>query len=166
MTTNGEDGTGGMDPEDDGALWSLLGRQEPPVKASPYFARRVLREIALDEQQPRRGWAVRLQRFWTLTPRHAAVWSGAFALGMLCLSAVLTIPASHPPMVRSTAMPEATVDPAEIATPADTTAAGQESGGLADAPPVQDEEIIADLDNVLNREESRLWTEDTDTGRF
>ena len=30
----------------------------------------------------------------------------------------------------------------------------------------QDVEVIADLDNLLSREESRLWTEDDSTARF
>ena len=166
MTTEGKDETDGLDPRDDEALWSLLGRHEPPAKASPYFARRVLREVALDEQ-PQGGWTARLRRFWTPTPRHTAVWSGAFALGMLCLSAVLTIPASHRPLVRSSTVAEATVAPTEPAPSAAATGSNrQETERFADAAPVQDEEIIADLDNLLNREESRLWTEDTDSGRF
>ena len=87
-----------MDPRDDEALWNLLGRQSPPVKASPYFVRRVLREIAFDDGR-HGGWWSRVRRVWTLPPRHTAVWSGALALGVLCLSAVLT-PVSHPPTVR------------------------------------------------------------------
>ena len=162
MSTEGKDETDGLDPRDDEALWNLLGRHEPPVKVSPYFARRVLREVALGEQSPA-GWSARWRRFWTLTPRHTAVWSGAFALGVLCLSAVLTIPASPRSLVHSSTV----LAPAELATPAAATGSGgQETERFADAAPVQDEEIIADLDNLLSREESRLWTEDTDAGRF
>ena len=161
MTTDGKDETGGMDPRDDEALWNLLGRHEPPAKASPYFARRVLREIALDEQRGG-GWFARLRRVWTLLPRHTAVWSGTLAFGMLCLSAVLTIPASRPPV----AVRPAEVAAADAYVAAEVLPAPSEPAPLGEVAPVQDAEVIADLDNVLNREESRLWTEDTDTARF
>lgn len=149
-----------MDPRDDEALWNLLGRQEPPVKVSPYFARRVLREVALAEER-RGGWSLRLRRWWHLPSRHAAAWSGAFALGVLCVSAVLTLPANRPPV----AHPAAAVAPSadEPSALVSVMPSADASGAVA---PVQDEELIADLDNLLNREESRLWTEDTDTARF
>ena len=157
MTTEGKDETGGLDPGDDAALWSLLGRHEPPVKVSPYFARRVLREIALEEP-PSGGWFGRLRGAWSLLPRHTAVWSGALAFGMLCLSAVLTIPANRPPVSRPAAVSGS--DAVEVPAPL------AEVAPLANALPVQDDEVIADLDNLLSREESRLWTEDPDTARF
>ncbi len=162
MTTDGKDETGGMDPRDDEALWNLLGRHEPPAKASPYFARRVLREIALDE--PRGGgWFGRLRRFWTLTPRHTAVWSGALAFGMLCLSAVLALPIVRPTVARVTV----TTGAAAFSTPVSVAPATEVAvSNLAEeTAPAQDVELITDLDNLLSREESRLWTED-DTARF
>ena len=160
MTTESKGEAGGLDPGDDEALWTLLGRQEPPAKASPYFARRVLREIA---EEPRGGWWQRVRQVWTLSPRQTAAWSGAFALGVLCLSAVLTLPLTHPTVTRVAAAKE----PAEFATaaspvPADAAAAPDPADEVA---PMQDAEVIADLDNLLSREESRLWTED-DTARF
>ena len=164
MNTEGKADKGGFDPEEDEALWNLLGQHASPVKVSPYFARRVLREIALEEQGGG-GWVQRLRRLWVFAPRHTAVWSGAFACGVLCLLAVLTRPGNHPTVAPAAA--QAAVDPAEASAPIDASAAaGQESDRVADASSVQDEEVIADLDNLLSREESRLWTEDTDTARF
>ena len=163
MTTESKDRAGAMAPGDDEALWNLLGRHTPPAKAGPYFARRVLREIALDEER-RGGWSLR--RFWALPSRHAAAWSGALALGVLCLSAVMTMPASRPPVtLRPTAI--ATVDPEPLSAPVSMIpSAAPQADALEEVAPVQDEEVIADLDNLLSREESRLWTEDTDTARF
>ena len=169
MNTEGKAETG-LDAQENEALWNLLGRHASPVKVSPYFARRVLREVALEEQRGG-GWVQRLRRFWVFAPRHTAVWSGAFALGVPCLSAVLTMPGSHPSVVPAAA--QAVVEPAEVSAAAEVSgpaeasaAAGSESDRVADASSVQDEEVIADLDNLLSREESRLWTEDTDTARF
>ncbi len=160
MTTESKGEMGGMDPGDDEALWALLGRQEPPVKASPYFARRVLREIA---EEPHGGWWQRVRQSWTLAPRHAAAWSGVFALGVLCLSAVLTLPSGRSPVARVTA----TTLAVEFSTPASAVPATATDApdSNEEAAPVQDAEVIADLDNLLSREESRLWTED-DTARF
>ncbi len=160
MTTESKGETGGMDPGDDEALWALLGRQEPPAKAGPYFARRVLRQIT---EEPPGGWWQRVWRVWSLAPRHTAAWSGAFALGVLCLSAVLTLPLTRPTVTRVAV----TKDTAEFSTaaspvPADAAEAPESTDEVA---PVQDAEVIADLDNLLSREESRLWTED-DTARF
>lgn len=161
MTTENKDEVAGIDPRDDEALWNLLGRQTPPVEASPYFARRVLREVAQAEE--RRGhWGTVLRRFWTLTPRHTAAWSGVFALGVLCLSAVLTIPASRPRLAHP-----GLSETSDFATPASVgLPTAPEAAPLAEVAPVEDVELIADLDNLLNREESHLWTDDTDTARF
>ena len=154
-----------MDLREDEALWNLLGRQAPPVEASPYFARRVLREVALAEERRGGGWPTFLRRLWLPTPRHAAAWSGAFAFGVLCLSAMLTIPASRPPFTGSAA----SVFPAEASAPAasEFLPSAPEPEPFAEAAPaVPDVETIADLDNLIDREESRLWTEDSDTARF
>ncbi len=160
MTTESKGETGGMDPGDDEALWTLLGRQEPPAKVSPYFARRVLRETA---GEPRVGWWRRVRPVWTFTPRHTAAWSGAFALGALCLSAVFTIPTNPPArthQARETYAVEFTMpDSMAPAVPTETSAPAEETS------PAQDVELITDLDNLLSREESRLWTED-ETARF
>ncbi len=170
MSTESKDQTGGMDPGDDEALWNLLGRQEAPVKASPYFARRVLREVALaEERRDGGGWSAGLRRFWVLPSRHAAAWSGAFALGVLCISAVWTLPASRPPVAHpAPAVAVATVtDAVELPGQAGLVPdAVPDASPLEGAAPVQDAELIADLDNLLSREESRLWTENTDTARF
>ena len=162
MITERKDEAGGMDPRDDKALWNLLGRQKPPVEASPYFARRVLREIALDEEG-RGSWFLRVRRFCLPTPRHMAVWSGAFALGLLCLSVMLVIPTGHPPVARSLVAPVYAVESSASVSVAPSVA--PEADPPATVAPVQDAELIADLDDLLSREESRLWTED-DTARF
>ena len=169
MSTESKDQPGGMDPGDDQALWKLLGRQEAPVKASPYFARRVLREVALAEERRGGGWAAGLRRFWAPPSRHAAAWSGAFALGMLCMSAVWILPANRPSMVHPAAAVAAVTatDAGELPLPAGLVpSAAPDADPLEQVAPVQDVELIADLDNLLSREESRLWTEDTDAARF
>ena len=61
--------------EDDAALWRLLERAPQPKPVSPYFARRVLREVAALEQTepavapPAPGWLARLWQSWH--ERHA-----------------------------------------------------------------------------------------------
>jgi hypothetical protein len=60
-------------PEND-ALWKVLG-QAPPPKASPYFVRKVLREVRLERQAPSR---FSLWLRW-LTPLGAAA---VLALGV------------------------------------------------------------------------------------
>lgn len=160
MITESRGQAGGLDPSDDEALWALLGRQEPPVNASPYFVRRVLRELP---GVPPGGWWQRVRRVWTFAPRYTAVCSGVFALGVLCLSTVLKLPSGHPPMRRAAA----TTYAVEFSAPANgiPSVAAETPAWAEEAVPAQDVELIADLDNLLSREESRLWTED-DTARF
>jgi hypothetical protein len=57
------------------ALWKVLG-QAPPAKASPYFVRKVLREVRLRHQAPSR------RRLWLrwLAPLGAAA---ALAVGVV-----------------------------------------------------------------------------------
>ena len=54
MSNARKDTTDGLDPADDEALWRLLGRARG-TEVSPYFARRVLREVTLFEEEKQGG---------------------------------------------------------------------------------------------------------------
>lgn len=160
MTTEGRDEKDGMDPADDQALWALLGRQELPTKVSPYFSRRVLREVTLAEERRATGWWTRVRGMFPVAvfSGRGMWWSGALsglcALVLVCLAHPLRPTQTAPvPGVQGTEVAEAT--PAEMA--ADTPASPTPQAAV----PAQDVEVIADLDNILQREESRLWTDDT-----
>ena len=162
MTTEDRDERDGMDPQADAALWTLLGRQEPPRRVSPYFARRVWREVALAEERHATGWWTRLRcvlpapAFSRRTALWSGVLSGACAVGLFCLSEVGAPPTFAP-------VPHAT-PPGPV-----LVSHGDEAPGRPvedNSVPVQEAEVIADLDNILQREESRLWTDDNSTARF
>ncbi len=59
----------GFDRDD--PLWDLLGRASKPPEPSPYFARRVLRD--LDEVKPAVRWFSRLRHFQVWVPVAAAI---------------------------------------------------------------------------------------------
>ena len=153
--------------EDDAALWRLLERAPQPKPVSPYFARRVLREVAALEQTepavapPAPGWLARLWQSWHGQAR--GVFAGALAaVVLLAVGTNVTPRRSHAPAA-------GTVSDAQAAAPA----VPAESLGSTDADPAvdapvaaQDVEVIADLDNLLSNEESRLWTDDDTTARF
>ncbi len=158
----------GTPPEgEDDALWRLLERALQPAPVSPYFARRVLREVAaLEKDRPAAPGAARWPaRRWREWFRLA---SAAFAC--VLAATVLTVVGGtwlsstrRPTPVAPVAVEETVLS--EVVTelradPAPTVALASEPAVTA-----QDVEVIADLDNVLSREESRLWTED-DTARF
>lgn len=141
----------GMDLRDDEALWRLLGRHDAG-QVGPYFSRRVLREVKLAGESRASGWL----RLWPTTPRYAALWSGVAALALVCAAEMWT--PARPPIRPS--QPETYVPPAVVA----HTAAVDALTALLppeDASATDDVEVIADLDNILEREESRLWTEET-----
>ena len=154
MSNERKEGTGGLDPREDEALWTLLGRARR-TEVSPYFSRRVLREVALAAENGTRrsGWLDGLRGAWRL-PR-AAVWPGAVVVAALWLSVVLTT---------NTPGKGGAARPAKQATPTAVQAAPAARTGAVDATEVasaDDVEVIADLDNMISREENRLWTEDT-----
>ena len=160
MTNDGRDEKDGMDPGDDDALWTLLGRQPAPTRPSPYFARRVLREVALAKQSRASGW-----RTWVRQRMQEAVFSwrtilcsGAFSAACVAVFLLVNRPASTVPQANPSR--QAAVS-AELV-PADASAAMvRTTVPLHDSMPVKEVEVIAALDNILQREENRLWTEDT-----
>ena len=180
MTIEGKNEGATQGEESEDALWRLLERAPQPKPVSPYFARRVLREVALLETtRPAVGgtlnWLARTWQAWHRQPR----WVFAGALGAVTLLAVggVGLSAMHwhspaVPAVTSQAQPltpaldegDETIPPDAVAdfdsVPQPTVALVSDSVVTA-----QDVEVIADLDNLLSREESRLWTED-DTARF
>ena len=153
--------------EDDAALWSLLERAPRPKAASPYFARRVLREVAaLEEAGPvteptAPGWLVRLWQTWHGQAR--GVFAGALgAVALLAVSTNVLPRHSHPPTGGAVSDAQAAIPAAPVEP--ETTDVADPS---AEAPvAAQDVEVIADLDNLLSSEESRLWTDEDTTARF
>ena len=169
--TDGKDEEAPQEEGDD-ALWQLLERAPRPKPVSPYFTRRVLREVALRaETRPAAGgmssWLARVRQAWRRQPRWA--FTGALAAMMMLTIGGVGLSSLHrhsPSVPVAPAVP----DGEEIIPP--NAMAELDPRLRANAAPspdpvvtAQDVEIIADLDNVLSREESRLWTED-DTARF
>ena len=165
MSTKQKEEAGGMDPCDDEALWRLLG-QARGTEISPYFSRRVLREAALSEEKGRVSVGVggRLAGLLRMLRRpRAAVWPGAVVVAVFWLTVVATTPSSHTsgragvrsPEVRPFDGEQAALDDSieTVDVPAVPTAAEEVA--------TQDVDVIADLDNMITREENRLWTEDT-----
>ena len=151
-----------MEPEDDQALWTLLGGDASPAKVSPYFARRVLREVALAEEARAAGWWNRLRN---ALPNGAFARRAALGSGLLSgACAALLLVATHL---------ERRLGPVSLPSTQEVINAqpGVDASATAEAVPVEespqasgqvrDVEVIADLDNALQREESRLWTEDS-----
>jgi hypothetical protein len=141
MSMDGKEFDGEEEAGDDRKLWELLGRSAP-VKASPYFSRRVINHLETSAP-PRWVWA------WPRLPGfpQAAGWGGAFAAIALALGLMLSpgaSPVSHVPARAEIRSVAAAVAPA----------------GIQDVSP-QDIQVIADLDNQLAREETTVWTEDS-----
>ena len=164
--------------EGDDGVWRLLERAPQPRPVSPYFARRVLREVALLEAaRPAVGgglhWLARIWQAKRRQPRRALV--GALAVVTLLAAGGVGLSAmrwhsSAVPVTVSRAEPPAPAEVNETVAPdavAELDPAPQPTVALLSEPVVtaQDVEVIADLDNLVSREESRLWTED-DTARF
>jgi hypothetical protein len=161
-----------MDPKDDGAnleadrdqaLWQLLGRSRP-VEVSPYFARRVLRDldagIAGRDPAPS-GWRAWWRPAWILAGGTAAV---AVALGIFTFSSIPVAQQQPLPMARRAAVssvPVIAVAPASRAVPAPAAGDAAAAVEVADDVSPQDVDVIADLDNLVAREETNVWTDDT-----
>ena len=153
--------------EDDAALWGLLERAPRPKPVSPYFARRVLREVAaLEEAGPATapaapGWLARLWQMWHGQAR--GVFAGALgAVALLAVGTNVSPLRRHTPAAGTANVAQA----AASAAPAENDAMDV-ADPAADAPvAAQDVEVIADLDNLLSSEESRLWTDEDTTARF
>jgi hypothetical protein len=181
MTMDPEQGGTGLEADRDQALWKLLGRARA-VEVSPYFSRRVLRDLAAGVGEASGGWRAWLRPAWILGGGMAVV---AVALGMISLS---FLPGAQPvPMgngqrqARSAGprvapavagAPDAAVPPAATASVAAAPAVVASApaivpangAALVDGPDgvsPQDVDVIADLDNLVAREETDVWTDDT-----
>ena len=92
------------------------------------------------------------------------MWSGALSGACAVALVYLAQPARMLPHRGTVALvpAQAVVAPAtpEVAAPEPEASAAQPVAAARESAP-EDAEVIADLDNVLQREESRLWTEDT-----
>ena len=166
MSNEAKNRADGMERGDDEALWRLLGRARTP-QAGPYFSRRVLRETArLDEAGTSGGssWLARWRRQVWRRP-GAAIWPGVAAMAVFWLSVELTIPSARTGGAARHVWTQEAPSVSETARAAEsTTADGRRDEAAAataeDGDASQDVEIIADLDNVITREENLLWTED------
>ncbi len=173
--------------EDDQELWQMLGRARKP-EVSPYFARRVLREAAsLPQTRPGSALWRGLKAWWQaglplLRPPRAAAWSGAFAAVVICAASVMmtfsnggstlrlspvsphwqqTAPEEEiaPETAAASSADGATLEAslsADRGTAADSAATAADDSTLTQ----QDAEVIADLDTLMAREETHLWTDD------
>ena len=143
-----KDGTDQSEGDEDKALWALLGRARKPA-VSPYFARRVLRDMA---RQPRRGIAGWWQRatHWLAMPRVA--WSVAAALAVLCATGALR------PGQSGSGLSAVRPGEAKMASTGGTQNA--EMAGVPDDVSPQDYAVIADLDNQLAQGENDAWVDD------
>ena len=114
----------------------------------------MLREVAaLERERPATKWLARIWQGWLRTPGMALAAVTLLAVGGAGVS------------LKQWRSPGTTV---VVARPEPAATVSPEAVAEVQSEPVvtaQDVEVIADLDNVLSREESRLWTED-DTARF
>ena len=157
--------TPGMDPREDEALWRLLGRSKN-AEVGPYFSRRVLREVTLagENRRASASWLTGLGRLLR-RPRAAAVWPGAVVVAGFWLAVVMTTPPSgqgHAGYRPWQTPPVAGQRAASVSAGAEVD---DQDMAADDITPPDDVEVIADLDNMIVREENRLWTEE-DTARF
>lgn len=156
--------SGGVDPDDDEALWRLLGRARG-AQVSPFFSRRVVRELARATEKGGvtggvGGWLAGLRQ--ALRRPRAAVWPGAVVVATFWVAVVATTSTHAPGRADHRSLPD--VSAAGMQAAAGTAAADQEPVApmvAAEDVAPQDVEVIADLDNMITREENRLWTEDT-----
>jgi hypothetical protein len=154
MTRNHKHEGTGLEPDRDEELWELLGKARP-VRVSPYFARRVLRDLDAGDA-PAHGWLAWRLPGWIVASSTAAV---AIVLGFLSFSSIPV--AQAPPMAQRQAVLR--VSPVPRAAASTPSAAGVFE--VADDVSPQDIDVIADLDNLVAREETNEWTDD-DTSRF
>jgi hypothetical protein len=157
------------------ALWDVLARHRP-VEVSPYFVRRVLRDLDAETSAPREetaaGWRAWLRPAWILAGSTAVA---AAVVGVFSFASLTGFPlpaAVHPQVglsvvqvpMASAAAPAVDAAPPVPAAPAVAAVAvnGDAAGAdLGDDVSPQDVDVIADLDNLVAREETSVWTDDT-----
>lgn len=135
---------------EDEALWAVLGRAQRPVSPSPYFTRRVLREVALlEEAEP--AW----QRWLggLLAGRRLGVAAGATCALLLTAASVGLLPSRAARRAHRRAALSSPALPA-ISGVSPVPAAVDES--LSE----KDLRVIADLDETLDSEENGVWLDD------
>jgi hypothetical protein len=167
MITDPKNDDAGAETGRDEALWELLGKARP-VRVSPYFVRRVLRDLdagdAVADNDLAAGWRAWLRPAWLLAAGTAAL---AVVIGVVSLPSFPSLPMNGRPVAVATRvhLPRqvATV-PAVLpapAAPAASTSGGAPDVELASDVSPQDVDVIADLDNLVAREETSVWTDDT-----
>jgi hypothetical protein len=161
---------------DEQALWALLGRSRP-AGVSPFFVRRVLRDLDAETSGAAHaaaaGWFAWLRPAWILAGSTGVL---AVAVGFISFSTLTGVPlpaAGHRQVVPPVALAVPTVSipaaapgvvsalamagPEVAAVAKDSTAVAD----LGDDLSPQDVDVIADLDNLVAREETSVWTDDT-----
>ncbi len=150
----------------DAALWDLLGRARPPAPPSPYFARRVLREVAALEEGRREareggGWGA-LAAFLGLHRRPRLLAAAAAGVALLALTGTgILWHASAPEEGARLARQEVPAASSLSASTGGGEEAGDEGMGVG-LEPVTDRDlaVIADLEDLLDTQENRIWLED------
>ena len=168
------------DPRD-AALWDLLGRAGRPAPPSPYFARRVLREVAALEEGRREspghggaggdGGSVwrRLAAILGLSgahrPRALAAVAGVLLLALSgagflwrSSSSDSALPGDGVLLAQGAGTP-----PASALPPVGRVSTEEGSGRNAEPITDRDLAVIADLEDLLDNQENRVWLEEDDT---
>jgi hypothetical protein len=161
MTNDPKHDGGGLEADSDQALWKLLG-QARPVEVSPYFVRRVLRDLDAGGAVAD-GAASRWRSWWR--PGWMFAGSGAVAAVVIGIFSFSSIPVAQPPSAlhRQVASAAPATQAAQAVQP-EAAAAPNTVAAVAEVPDdvsPQDVDVIADLDNLVAREETNVWTDDT-----
>lgn len=157
----------------DRTLWALLDRATPPPAPGPFFVRRVRRAVANLEEEARRtpAWRRWLAERLLAPPARTipgrrkktsmVAWSGASFAGVAAAAVLATaifglrpVPSAHHRHHRSR--------PSLQPPPATET---PDAAGLDDGTFLRDGDVgvIADLDELLDSNEYRVWQDDDST---
>lgn len=160
--------------EQDRALWDLLSRARRPEPPSPYFARRVLREVALWEEGeeakrlPNGGggsWWQKLAAAGGLRPRVAAAWSVAVVAAALALTTLFAVGSWRQVPARAAYDGSSAVAVSPVAqhladAPTTEDDFNSDLGLISESISDRDLAVIADLDDLLDTQENRAWLDD------
>ena len=136
---------------EDRALWELLGSARRPEAPSPYFTRRVLREVAFREEEA-------AERF----DQDGGGWWGRFFAASGWRLRVAAAAAGIVLALRMSSL-ERNGHGASLAQTSEIAGDGDTLGLVPEAISDRDLAVIADLDDLLENQENRVWLEDDST---
>ncbi len=147
---------------DDPALWELLDRAPRPPAPGPWFAHRVLRAVACFEaERAVPAWRRRWDAMVATRPRVSwGIWSGATfagAAGAVTVLAVGTFTRWSSPGATTHQAAPAVVATAAAGNPGEEPA-GVPEGAVREG----DVSVIADLDELTETNENRVWLDEDD----